>query len=317
MILKHKFRQFYSTERQKAFREIYFLTNKLKKKPGFKDFFLGFLRLIRIRNLLIIVVTQLLVRIFLIGPKHDFRNILSDPALYLIIASTVCIAAAGYIINDYFDVKIDIVNKPERVIIGRFLKRRVAMGAHQFLNIMGVGFVVLVSHRILAVNIICVTLLWFYSERFKRLPFIGNFIVALLTSLSVFLLSLYYPDRRNLVVIFAIFSFFISLVREIIKDMEDVRGDEAHGARTLPIAWGLQRTKFLVYFFIIVFVGVLLTLTQPLHNEILSVVMEALLFPVALLTYKLYRADTRRDFARLSTLCKIIMLLGIGSMIWV
>ncbi len=289
----------------------------MRRKPTSEDFFRGILRLVRVNNLLIIAATQLLVRIFLIGPKQDFVAILSDFSLYLIILSTLCIAAAGYIINDYFDVKIDIVNKPGRVIIGRFLKRRAAMGAHQLLNIAGVALVAPVNHWILLINVFCITLLWFYSERFKRLPFIGNVLVALLTALSVFLPSVHYPQNRNLVVIFAVFSFFISLVREVIKDMEDMRGDEAHGARTLPVSWGLQRTKFILYVLIITFVCVLLNLTRPLQNVVFAALVEALLFPIGLLAYWLYKADTRRDFSRLSTLCKIIMLLGLFSMIWV
>lgn len=275
------------------------------------------MRLIRVRNLLIIAVSQLFTRVFLIGPKEEYIDILSDPSLYLIVLSTVCIAAAGYVINDYFDVKIDIINKPDRVVIGRYLKRRMAMGAHQLLNILGVGLVVMINHWIVFLDILCITLLWFYSLRFKRLPFIGNFIVSLLTSLSIFLPSLHYPANRSLVIIFAIFSFFISLVRELIKDMEDVRGDALHGARTLPIVWGLKRTKYLLYLLILLFVGVLFTLSQPLHNPILLTLFEALLFPIGWLTYKIYKADTRRDFAKLSALCKIIMLLGLFCMIWV
>ncbi len=242
--------------------------------------------------------------------------LIADPRMFALSLSTVCIAAAGYIINDYFDVKIDIVNKPERVIIGRFLKRRVAMGAHQFLNVMGVLLGLLVGKWVFVLNVICVTLLWFYSERYKRAPFIGNLLVSILTALSVLIVTIPYPANRHLVMIYALFSFFIALVREIIKDMEDVKGDELHGCRTLPIVWGIRRTKLFLYFLIASFITLLYMMAHSLDNSTLGWLFTILLIPISWLVYRLAFSDTRREFSRLSSLCKIIMLLGLGTMLW-
>ncbi|WP_247236283.1 geranylgeranylglycerol-phosphate geranylgeranyltransferase [Telluribacter sp. SYSU D00476] len=287
-----------------------------RQKLTFRHYVEGFLRLVRVRNLFIVALTQYLTRILLIGPREDWYLIMRDPALFQIVLSTVMIAAAGYIINDYFDVKIDIVNKPERVVVGRYLKRRVAMGAHQVLNVLGVLLGLMVSRWVFLVNVLSVTLLWFYSAQFKRLPFIGNFVVSLLTALSLVVLTVYYPHNRHLVFVYATFSFFISLVREIIKDMEDVRGDEAHGCRTLPIVWGIRHTKYFLYFLISLFVLTLFLMADTLDNTILAWLFAALLLPIAWLVYRLIRADTRRDFAALSSLCKLIMLLGLTTMLW-
>ncbi|HEV7349082.1 geranylgeranylglycerol-phosphate geranylgeranyltransferase [Telluribacter sp.] len=287
-----------------------------RQKLTLRHYLEGFLRLVRVRNLFIVALTQYLTRILLIGPRSDWYTILRDPALFLIVLSTVLIAAAGYIINDYFDVKIDIVNKPERVIVGRYLKRRVAMGAHQVLNILGVLLGLMVSRWVFLVNVLSVTLLWFYSAQFKRLPFIGNFVVSFLTALSLVVLTVYYPQNRHLVLIYATFSFFISMVREVIKDIEDVRGDEAHGCRTLPIVWGVRRTKYFLYGLIGLFVITLFLMADSLNNWVLGWLFVGLLVPVAWLVYSMVRADTRRDFAKLSSLCKLIMLLGLTTMLW-
>ncbi|GAB2778579.1 geranylgeranylglycerol-phosphate geranylgeranyltransferase [Rhabdobacter roseus] len=281
-----------------------------------RDYFLGFFRLIRVRNLFILVLTQYLTRIFLIGPREDWPAIIRDPALALLALSTALIAAAGYIINDYFDVKIDIVNKPERVVVGRYLKRRVAMGAHQVLNVLGVLIGLLVSRWVFLVNVLSVTMLWFYSAQFKRLPLIGNLVVSLLTGLSLVVLTVHYPANRHLVLIYATFSFFISLIREVIKDMEDVRGDEAHGCRTLPIVWGLRRTKLFLYSLIAVFIPSLFLMAYSLQNPLLGWLFFALLVPIGWMVYRLVKADTRRDFAQLSSWCKLIMLLGLTTMLW-
>ncbi|GGN02790.1 ubiquinone biosynthesis protein UbiA [Dyadobacter beijingensis] len=280
------------------------------------DYVTGSARLVRMTNLIIVALTQYLTRILLIGPRHEWKAIVSDPDMFVLALSTVCIAAAGYIINDYFDVKIDIVNKPERVVVGRYLKRRWAMGAHQVLNVLGAVLGLIVSPYIFIVNVFSITLLWFYSERYKRLPFIGNFIVSLLTGLTLLILTVHYPENRHLVFIYAVFSFFISLIREVVKDMEDIRGDEAHGCRTLPIIWGIRRTKTFLYSVTVVFVLALFIMAQALQNNLLTLLFLLLLLPIALLVLRLYQADTRRDFKAISSLCKIIMLLGLVTMIW-
>ncbi|MCF2487884.1 geranylgeranylglycerol-phosphate geranylgeranyltransferase [Dyadobacter sp. CY347] len=280
------------------------------------DYITGSARLVRMTNLVIVVVTQYLTRILLIGPRDDWRSIIANVDMFFLSLSTVCIAAAGYIINDYFDIKIDIVNKPERVVVGRYLKRRWAMGAHQVLNVLGAVFGLVVSPYIFVINVCSITLLWFYSERYKRLPFIGNFIVSLLTGFSLLILTVHFPANRHLVFIYAVFSFFISLVREIVKDMEDIKGDEAHGCRTLPIIWGIRRTKNFLYVILLMFVTTLFVMARALDNNVLVILFFLLLIPIALLTASLARADTRRDFKRISSLCKIIMLLGLITMVW-
>lgn len=219
----------------------------------FSAFTFGFLRLIRVQNLLIVVLTQFLARLFLVGsgldssglssPGPEFSpastlRLLIDPALWLLSLSTVCIAAAGYIINDYFDIKIDLVNKPQRVIIGRYLKRRLAMGVHQALNVLGCLIGLYLSKWVFLVDVLSVTLLWFYSAQFKRQPLVGNLVVSLLTALALVVLAVYYRQHTGMLLIYALFSFGISLIREIIKDMQDVRGDARFGCRTLPIVWG-------------------------------------------------------------------------------
>ncbi|GAB3691261.1 geranylgeranylglycerol-phosphate geranylgeranyltransferase [Spirosoma flavus] len=293
----------------------------VRQSVPFTAFTFGFLRLIRVQNLLIVMLTQFLARVFLVGPWPDspptsHLRLLLDPRLWLLSLSTVCIAAAGYIINDYFDVKIDLVNKPERVIIGRYLKRRIAIGVHQVLNVIGCLIGLYLSKWVFLVDVVSVTLLWFYSAQFKRQPLVGNIIVSLLTALTLIVLAVYYRQNADMLLIYALFSFGISLIREIIKDMQDIRGDARFGCRTLPIVWGLRRTKYLLYVLIGAFIFSLFFIALSLHNFRLNAIFLLLLIPVSWLIYKLVFADKRRDFGYLSNLCKLIMLLGVVSMIW-
>lgn len=276
----------------------------------------GFYRLIRVPNLLIIALTQYMVRIFLIGPKSEWFHHLLEPSLFLLVLSTVFIAAAGYIINDYYDVKIDTINKPKRVVIGRMLRRRIAMGAHTVLNFLGLFIGLYLGFQLFVFNFMAGFLLWLYSNQLKRLPFIGNFAIALLTASSLVVLAVYYKQNEFLIYTYAVFAFSISLIREIIKDMEDVRGDANFGCKTLPIVWGLRRTKILLYILVVSFVLILLSLASYLNNQLIYYFLIFILIPLTWLIIRLVRADTKNEFGYLSKLCKFIMLIGILSMVW-
>ncbi len=284
------------------------------KKRGFSIY--GFLLLTRFPNLIIIGFSQYFAVLFLISyPEVGVASLL-DFKLFLLYSSTIVIAAAGYIINDYYDIKIDYVNKPDRVVVGKLVKRRIVLFSHAALNTAGivVGFYLSIYVGIL--NTVAAFLLWIYSNRLKRIPFIGNLVIAMLAGLSILIVAVYYRQNFNLVFIYALFAFSINLVREVIKDMEDIRGDMRFGSRTLPIIWGFRKTKMLLYALITLFVLLLLFLSASLDNNVLHAFFMLMVVPILWLIYLLYKADSQRRFHELSTLCKLLMLAGIFSMIF-
>jgi 4-hydroxybenzoate polyprenyltransferase len=276
-----------------------------------------FLRLIRFPNLLIVAATQYLTVVFLIGPPSQWLSYLTDLKLFLISISTILIASAGYIINDYYDVKIDTINKPERIVVGKFMSRRTAMKFHSVLNLLGIVFAFCVNWKVGTITLIISFLLWLYSVSFKKLPFIGNFLVAILTASSLLLLIFYFKKNDILIIIYAMFAFYISLIREIIKDMEDVKGDAAFGCKTMPIIFGLRKTKSIIFFLIASFVVSLIGLGNSLHSSLILYFIPFVFLPILWLSIKLLRADSVKDFRQLSLMCKGIMLTGILSMIFI
>ena len=280
--------------------------------PTSKRFVNSFLRLTRIWNLIIVGLAQYFTAGFLIG-----ADTLDDLRLFLLSISTISIAAAGYIINDYYDVKIDFINKPDRVVIGKSIPRRFALLLHIILSFAGIVIGFLLSWWVAAVNVFSVFLLWLYSNNLKRLPFIGNLAVALLTGLSVLVVDAIYSKHHSLIWIYAAFAFFMTLVREIVKDMEDLKGDNTFGCKTLPIIWGIRKTKVLIYIILLIFIVVVLLLNKQYSQLPLRYFGVFLFAPIALLTVWLLRADMKKEFAWLSTFCKIILILGIISMAFV
>lgn len=273
------------------------------------SFFNSLLKLTRFGNLVIIGLTQYFTAGFLIG-----MHTLNDFKLLLLSISTISIAAGGYVINDYYDVKIDYINKPNRVVIGKIIPRRYAILFHVLLSTLGVALGVYLSFGIGVVNILSVFLLWLYSNNLKRLPFIGNVTVAFLTGLAVIVVDLFYRTNNTLVIIYALFAFFITLVREVIKDMEDLKGDNSFGCKTLPIIWGIRKTKLLLYIILVTFAAVVVILNQIYRALPFKYHLIFLFVPLLWLLYRLIRADMKKDFTRLSIFCKVIMMLGILSM---
>ncbi|MDQ6610744.1 MAG: geranylgeranylglycerol-phosphate geranylgeranyltransferase, partial [Bacteroidota bacterium] len=218
----------------------------------------AFFRLIRWPNLVFIALTQSLFYFCIYLPLfHQQRT----GKLLLIVAASVFIAAAGYIINDYFDLNIDRINKPKKNVVDSIIHRRWAIIWHLLLSFSGIvltAFGVGLHHWYLALaNIVCVLLLWFYSTSFKRQLLIGNIIISVLTGWTILILFFAFSNPGNafnttdpvsvkffrLAFLYAGFAFVISLIREAIKDMEDLEGDARYGCKTLPIVAGIKTTK--------------------------------------------------------------------------
>ena len=228
----------------------------------------------------------------------------------------MAVAAAGYIINDYYDVKIDYINEPDRVVIGKNITRRFAILFHVLLSLLGILIGAYLSWSVTALNVVSVFLLWLYSNSLKRLPFVGNLTVALLTGAAVYSVDILYRSGNALIGVYAVFAMFITLVREIIKDIEDLKGDNTFGCRPANRMGYPPHETCLVpdrncVFSCRGFIELSIPRTSLPISTYLS--LRAAAHPV----WKLIRADTKLDFMYLSTLCKVIMLMGIASMAFV
>lgn len=303
-----------------------------------KNPLIAFFKLIRIENLFIIAITQICMKYLVFAPLNDYSKF--TPTLFTIsLLSTILIAAAGYIINDYFDVKTDKINRPETVVIDVTIKRRWAMILHIVFNAIGLmlGFYLALkchSIKLLAFQILSILLLWFYSTHFKKQLLIGNIVVSLLTATIPLmpmvydyylmgeidpLVSLFIGDYiKTLVIIilgYSAFAFLTSFAREVIKDMEDYKGDIQTGGKTMPIVWGIITSKVVTFFLILITIGLLLLASFKFYKEhqyigvyyILGVVL-----CLALLMIQTIRAKTSKDFKMASLLLKFVMLFGIA-----
>ncbi|MDX2188994.1 MAG: geranylgeranylglycerol-phosphate geranylgeranyltransferase [Bacteroidota bacterium] len=266
--------------------------------------------------MLILAFTQLCTRLFIIGPRKSYSTILLEPEIYYLIISTMLVAAAGYIINDYYDIKIDMINKPKRVVLGKTINRRIGLLMHLLLNTIAIGIsFFFLSFNVSLFIITCQFLLWIYSNYFKRTPFIGNILISLLAFASLFIIGLFYKDQMNKIIFFGIFAFITNLIREIIKDTEDIEGDKTYGSNTLPILIGVKKTKNVLYALIFIEVSLLIYSYWLINNLLFGFLTAFVIIPFLYISYLTFKADNPGDFSRLSAITKVIMVFGIMSMV--
>ena len=301
----------------------------------------AYFKLLRFQNLLFLAFSQYLmfeVVLFPILQTFGFETVFESGSMTLLILATVLIAAGGNVLNDYFDVKIDLINRPDKVIVGNLIPRQATMIYYQILTGLGIlcglylAFIAS-SFTLCFIFIIVPGLLWFYSASYKRQFLTGNLIVAFMAALSILVVgitqlaflekvygnlifetpipSLFYGWIGG----FALFAFLCTWIREIIKDIEDEIGDREMECRTLPIKWGIPKTKLFLYALIILTVAGLFIFNELfIHFEgslTIRYIIFGLAIPFIVLIYMIFAAKTVADFHQASTLSKVIMLIGV------
>ena len=302
----------------------------------------AFLKLVRLPNLFFIVLTQFLFYYCILLPLLRSAGAIAEIGqqhFMLLSLASVLIAAAGYIINDYFDVNIDQVNKPKKNVVDLIVSRRWAILWHFVLSGIGVLLSLYISWRtglwyIVLANFACAFLLFGYSISLKQKLLSGNILISVLTSWVILILCLSeyrlsqgsvdssWLAAQNKIMrlgfLYAGFAFILTLIREAIKDMEDMEGDARYGSKTMPIAWGVPATKVYVAVWMIVLLALLISIQVYIirfhwwWSVLYCTVL--IILPLAYTFLKLFKAMTPDQFHDISSITKTVMLTGILSM---
>jgi 4-hydroxybenzoate polyprenyltransferase len=300
----------------------------------------AFLKLVRLPNLIFIALAQVLFQYCIYYPLYKGVIPPGDLTRFiLLVFASLFIAAAGYIINDYFDINIDEVNKPQRMVVDKVIHRRWAIAWHFMLSASGIILTLIAlpfvqKWYLVLANILCVLLLWLYSTNFKKSLLIGNIVISVLTAwtiLIIFFSKLSLSDALGnsdsvtprffrLAFLYAGFAFIISIIREAIKDLEDMPGDSKYGCSTMPIVWGVNAAKVYTAVWIIILVALLAVIQVYIlqFRWWWTIIYSTLLIiaPLIYILIRLRRSASQIDYHRLSRYAKIVMLTGILSMLF-
>lgn len=207
---------------------------------------LSLISVVRGYNILVLVIAQYLTSMFILAPEEPLGEVLFDPNLFFLVLATASAVAAGYIINNFYDSEKDLINRPQKTMLDRFVSQRTKLSVYFILNLASIFFASYVSFRAVVFFSVYIFMIWFYSHRLKKILFVNNLVASVLTITPFFAVFVYYKNFETVIFMHATFLYLIIVMRELVKDLENMKGDLVLGYETIPIVYGEKLAKTLL-----------------------------------------------------------------------
>ena len=276
--------------------------------------FLSIFSVVRIYNILIIVLAQYLTSIFILSDKKLF-DVIFDFNLFLLILCSSLSIASGYIINNFYDQKKDIINKPIKSKIDDVVKKSTKLYFYFILNFVVIFFASIISLRAVIFFSVYIFFLWFYSHKLKRLLFLGNLFYSLLTITPFFAILLYYKNIDLIIAAYALFLFFILLLKDITKDLKNLVGDFTENYQTIPVAFGEDFSRIIISLITFINVILIINLFINFSDGYMNIYYGISLILLLIFTIKLHNSKKVSDYLELHNILRLIIGLGVFSII--
>ncbi len=292
---------------------MYIISNSclILKSTLFK--FFSLFSVIRIYNILIIVTAQYLTSIFILSPNTDIIKIIFDPYLFLIILCSSIAIGSGYIINNFYDEEKDLINRPIKYNIDKAVKKNTKLKFYLFLNFIVIALAFVISYRAIIFFSLYIFFLWLYSHKLKRILFIGNLFYSILTVTPFFAILLYYKKIDLIIVAYALFLFFIILLKDITKDLKNLVGDFSLNYQTIPVVFGEKFTKAIITLITTVNIILVLNLYLNFNRGLMEIFYFLSIVTLFLFLIKLYKSSNIHDYLFLHNILRFIITIGIIS----
>ena len=266
-------------------------------------------------NIPIIILAQYLSAIFILAPEKKPIHVILDINLLLIVLATALTIASGYIINSFYDSKKDLINRPNKSILDRLVSQQTKLRVYFALNFTVAFFAFLISFRAFLFFSVYIFLIWFYSHKVKKFVIIGNLMATLMAILPFFALLLYYKNFYEVIICHATFLFLLLLIREMIKDLENIKGDLANDYKTIPILYGELTSKKIITLFTLLTVIPVYLLIEKFEIGNMDLYFYSCLLFLLLFLLKLWKSDLKEHYLSLHNLLKFLIVSGVFSII--
>ena len=266
-------------------------------------------------TLAMIVVAQYVTAIFIMAPNQSLSEVLLDRTLFALILASVAAIASGYIINNFYDSEKDSINRPQQVSVEKMVSQNTKLILYFILNISVIIAASYVSFRAVLFFSVYIFAIWFYSHKIKKRPVVGNLTSAILTITPFFAIFLYYKNFSSLIFVFGFYLFLVLSMRELIKDLQNLKGDLLQNYKTIPVVYGEKYAKLMIIVLVVCNVSVTIFLLKSYALERMDYFFYtsiSLLFVVLLL---LPKAQSRQQYSRIHILLKLLVLLGVFSIV--
>ena len=275
---------------------------------------LGAFYVVRIHNIFLLLLAQYLTSIFILSSSESWKIIFDKNLFLVILCSTICIVS-GFIINDYYDTKKDSINTPIKFKLGESINDKTKLLLYFFLNILVVLVSSLISLRAILFFSIYIFFIWFYSHKLRKLVFIGNLFYSVLTITPFFAILLYFKKIEFIIIAYALFLFFILLLKDIVKDMKNIKGDFSANHKTIPVVFGESFTKTLISLLCIINIFLILNLFLNFNSGLMYFYYFLALTVMIYFMFKLYFSKSTAQYLFLHNLLRFLIAAGVLSIV--
>lgn len=275
--------------------------------------FFSMFSVVRGYNILIIVIAQYLTSIFILAHNKPLKTVVFDPNLFIIVLASSFTIAAGYIINNFYDSEKDLINRPQKSILDRLVDQNTKLSFYFVLNLLAVVLSSYVSFRAVVFFSVYVFAIWFYSHKLKKMPFIGNLTSAVLTITPFFAVFIYYKNFEHVIFVHAMFLFLIISMRELTKDLENIKGDLVQNYRTIPIVYGEKASKYMLTVLVILTLLPIYFLLFHFQIGKMTYFFFLSLFLMTVFIILLWKSNSKPHYLLLHNILKFIIVLGVLS----
>ncbi len=275
---------------------------------------LGALYVVRIHNIFLIVLAQYFTSIFILSSTESWKIIFDKNLFLVILCSTICIIS-GFIINDYYDTKKDSINTPIKFKLGESIDDKTKLFLYFFLNLLVVLVSSLISIRAILFFSIYIFFIWLYSHKLRKLVFIGNLFYSILTITPFFAILLYFKKIEFIIIAYALFLFFILLLKDIVKDMKNIKGDFSANHKTIPVVFGESFAKTLISLLSTINIFLILNLFLNFNSGMMYFYYFLALAVMIYFMFKLYYTKTTAQYQYLHNLMRFLITIGVLSIV--
>ena len=275
---------------------------------------LGAFYVVRIHNIFLLLLAQYLTSIFILSSSESWKIIFDKNLFLVILCSTICIVS-GFIINDYYDTKKDSINTPIKFKLGESINDKTKLQLYFFLNLLVVLVSSLISLRAILFFSIYIFFIWFYSHKLRKLVFIGNLFYSVLTITPFFAILLYFKKIEFIIIAYALFLFFILLLKDIVKDMKNIKGDFSANHKTIPVVFGESFTKTLISLLCIINIFLILNLFLNFNSGLMYFYYFLALSVMIYFMFKLYFSKSTAQYLFLHNLLRFLIAVGVLSIV--
>ncbi|RMA66441.1 geranylgeranylglycerol-phosphate geranylgeranyltransferase [Ulvibacter antarcticus] len=286
-----------------------------RKQKHFLLKFFSLFSVVRGYNILVIVVAQYLTSIYILAPQLPLRQVLFDPNLLMLVLASACAIAGGYIINSFYDSEKDLINRPRKTMLDKLVSQRTKLSGYFVLNFLSVIFASYVSFKAVVFFSIYIFGIWFYSHKLKKYPFVGNIVAAILAVVPFFAVFIYYKNFAIVIFVHATFLFLIISMRELAKDLENLKGDLAQNYRTVPVVYGENVSKWMLTILSVLTLIPSMLLIFKFEIGYMHYYFYGSIIALTLFLVVLWKSARKIHYVVLHNILKFIILMGVFSIV--